>query len=90
MSYEDFRERIANTIRQSGGVLTWTEIRTIARLPQKFPNNQWVRKMEHDVGLLRKRDSHGIIHWELSYTDDDAPTKQTEPSDRVSEATGRK
>lgn len=88
MSYEDFSSRIAKTISDAGGSLTWTEIRTIARLPQKFPNNQWVRKMEQDVGLIRKRDSHGIIHWEVGYTDADATTKQTQSSEHPGKATG--
>jgi hypothetical protein len=45
--------------------MTWTEIRTEATLPQKFPNNQWVHRMEQDIGLIRERDQHGIIQWRL-------------------------
>ena len=48
------------------GPLTWTELRTEARLPQAFPNNQWVHRLENDIGLRRERDKHGIIHWQLS------------------------
>jgi len=65
MSYEDFRAKIATTLKQAGKPLTWTEIRTTASLPQAFPNNQWVRRMEADIGLTRRRESDGIIHWEL-------------------------
>jgi hypothetical protein len=65
-TYEDFRAAIEQTIRSSpGGSLTWTEIRTTAKLPQKFPNNEWVHRLEKDIGLQRKRDAHGIIHWTL-------------------------
>ena len=66
LAYEDFRDSIQEVIKAHSGEITWTEIRTLAKLPQKFPNNQWVRQMEKDIGLTRKRDSNGIIHWGLS------------------------
>jgi hypothetical protein len=63
LTYEDFRDKVRQTLES--GPLTWTEIRTTANLPQKFPNNQWVHRMQEDIGLERKKDSQGIIHWEL-------------------------
>ena len=65
MSYEDFRDKIAATLSDACKPLTWTEVRTKANLPQAFPNNQWVHRMETDIGLLRRRKSDGIIHWLL-------------------------
>lgn len=65
LTYEQFRDTIARTIRDAGREMTWTEIRTTAGLPQMFPNNQWVRRMEQDIGLLRVKDAHGILHWSL-------------------------
>lgn len=65
MTYEDFRSKIQEVLRSVSGDLTWTEIRTAAKLPQAFPNNQWVHKMENDIGLQRQKDSHGIIRWKL-------------------------
>lgn len=64
-SYEEFKGSIERTLREAGKPLTWTEIRTIARLPQKFPNNQWVHQMEKDIRLERKKDANGIIKWAL-------------------------
>lgn len=64
LTYEDFRDKIRETLLKSGPV-TWTEIRTSAKLPQAFPNNKWVHKMEADIGLKRVKDSHGIIKWSL-------------------------
>jgi len=58
-SYEDFRDKIVATLKASGQPLTWTDIRTRGGLPQMFPNNGWVRRMENDVGLHRQRDQHG-------------------------------
>jgi hypothetical protein len=65
MTYEEFAKTIKTEL-QDGASLTWTEIRTASKLPQAFPNNQWVRRMEKDIGLIRKRDNHGIIRWSLS------------------------
>lgn len=64
LTYEDFRDKIRNTLRKAGP-LTWTEIRTTAKLPQAFPNNKWVHRMEGDIGLKRNKDTHGIIKWSV-------------------------
>jgi hypothetical protein len=66
LEYDDFKTRIEETLRNAGKDLTWTEIRTVAQLPQKWPNNQWVHRLEKDIGLQRKKDAHGIIHWRLT------------------------
>ncbi len=65
LTYEDFRDKIKQALVK-GGELTWTEIRTIAKLPEKFPNNKWVRRLEQDIALKREKDAHGIIKWKLS------------------------
>jgi hypothetical protein len=87
-SYDDFSSKIAKVLREAGKPLTWTEIRTTAALPQAFPNNQWVRRMEQDIGLTRRRESNGIIHWELKESlFDRAPS---EAPDKISPRAGRK
>jgi hypothetical protein len=68
MTYSDFKSKIARVLKEAGRPLTWTEIRTIASLPQAFPNNKWVRMMEGDIGLTRRREKDGIIHWQLKDT----------------------
>jgi hypothetical protein len=81
-AYDDFRDKIAAAIRQAQRPLTWTEIRTSAGLPQLFPNNQWVHRLETDVGLRRTRDASGIIHWQISEAGAarDSPTQTAESS----------
>ncbi len=66
MTYDAFKAKIVSTLEKADNPLTWTELRTTASLPQLFPNNQWVHRLEKDVGLARRRDSNGIIHWQLS------------------------
>lgn len=65
MNYEDFRDAIQKALNDALGALTWTEVRTNAKLPQAFPNNQWVHRLENDIGLDRSKDKHGVIHWQL-------------------------
>jgi hypothetical protein len=50
---------------KKSGPLTWTEIRTNAKLPEAFPNNRWVHRLEAEIGLKRNKDKHGIIKWSL-------------------------
>ncbi len=69
LSYEEFRDAIKAQLVAAGSAgTTWTEIRTGAKLPQALPNNQWVRKLETDIGLERKKDTHGIIRGSLRYS----------------------
>jgi hypothetical protein len=65
MTYDDFKAKIVAALMPAGKPLTWTEVRTVAGLPQLFPNNQWVHRLEKDIGLIRHRESDGIIHWLL-------------------------
>lgn len=64
-TFEDFRDTIERVLREAGRPLTWTEIRTQGKMPQAFPNNKWVHDLEAQIGLERKKDKAGIIHWSL-------------------------
>jgi hypothetical protein len=91
MTYHDFKSKIAAVLRASTKPMTWTEIRTVASLPQAFPNNQWVRRMEEDIGLTRRRESDGIIHWELKESLIDSPDAKTpKASNKIGKAARRK
>jgi len=54
--YEVFKATIKETLKTAGEPLTWTEIKQIAGLGQKVPNNRWVRMLEKDIGLKREWD----------------------------------
>ena len=91
MSYDDFKLEVVAVLRGTSGPLTWTEIRTTAALPQAFPNNQWVRRMEEDIGLTRRRESNGIIHWQLKESlFDRADTTTSKAADEIGTRSGRK
>jgi len=65
MIYEEFRQIIKEELQKAQEGLTWTQIRK--RRPeiyQKFPANQWVRRMERDIGLIRSKEK-GKTLWRL-------------------------
>jgi len=63
--YEEFRDRIQEALRTEPKGLTWTEIKQRLGLPQKVPNNKWVRMMEKDIGLVRETDKERGVVWRL-------------------------
>jgi protein-arginine kinase activator protein McsA len=65
MTYEEFSSQIKAVLSSSKISMTWTEVRTKAKLPQKWPNNQWVHRMEKDIRLVREKDNNGIIRWKV-------------------------
>ena len=54
MTYEQFRDKIKGALQYNDKGMTWTGLRTYLKLNQVVPNNKWVRRMEKDIGLLRK------------------------------------
>lgn len=65
MTYDVFKKKILDTLKSQDSPITWTELRTKAGLPQLFPNNQWVHRLEKDIDLYRRRDSNGVITWQI-------------------------
>lgn len=54
MSYEAFRDAVEKVLKNYPEGTTWTQVRNDAKLPQKWPNNKWVRQMDEDIGLIRE------------------------------------
>jgi hypothetical protein len=91
MTYEEFRDKVAVALA-GGEQHTWTEVRTTAGLSQLFPNNQWVRRMEADIGLNRRRTADGIIHWQIMKreTSDGESTASPQIAGKLAPRTRRK
>ena len=62
--YNEFKTKIEAILKAEAKGLTWTEIKKRLNLPQKVPNNKWVRMMETDIGLIRQTEK-GKIVWRL-------------------------
>jgi antitoxin component of MazEF toxin-antitoxin module len=65
MSYEDFKQIINEELAKESEGLTWTDIRLRRpELYQKVPNNLWVRTLEREIGLRKKKIGTKTI-WKL-------------------------
>lgn len=53
--YEEFKRKVEQVLKEAGEPLTWAEIKEKAGFIQKVPNNNWVRQLEQDIGLVRER-----------------------------------
>jgi hypothetical protein len=62
--YEKFKIQIEAVLKEESNGLTWSEIRSRLGLPQKVPNNKWVRKLETDISLTRANEKRGTV-WKL-------------------------
>lgn len=60
-SYNEFSNMIYKVLKKHPEGLTWSEIKRTLDLPQKVPNNKWVKWMERDIGLIREKTNKGII-----------------------------
>ena len=64
-TYHDFRAKVESALKDEPSGLTWTEIKARLNLPQKVPNNKWVRMMERDIHLVREQAKGKGIIWRL-------------------------
>lgn len=64
MSYEVFKSKIINLLKEHSTGMTWTKIAQVLDLPQTVPNNKWVRRLETETGLCREKDD-GDTFWFL-------------------------
>jgi transposase len=54
--YDIFREQVIELLRNNKTGLTWTEIQKRLGLSQTVPNNRWVRQLEKETGLQRRKE----------------------------------
>lgn len=64
MTYEVFKSKIVELLTKNQTGLTWTAIQEKLTLSQKVPNNRWVRQLENETGLIRRKDD-GDTFWYL-------------------------
>ena len=58
------KDALYGQLRANPTGLTWTELKGKLQLPQKVPNNKWVRRMEKDIDLVRLKDVRGLV-WKI-------------------------
>ena len=63
MNYEEFRDKVKGVLLKNKNGLTWSQIKEKLNLPQKVPNNKWVKWLEKDIKLVREK--KGTIIWRI-------------------------
>ena len=67
MRYTEFRDRIAAALRRQRSGLTWNELRERLDLPYERPCQEWVRRLEADIGLKRVKGAGRALVWRLDH-----------------------
>lgn len=62
--YSEFKKSIEQLLKRYPEGLTWTEIKNKLNFSQKVPNNEWVKKLEDDIGLTRVQKNNTPI-WKI-------------------------
>ena len=67
MEYEEFKKKVLRVLKSRKKPFSWKEVKAKAGFKQKVPNNQWVRRLEKDIGLIRERSKEKkCIIWRLN------------------------
>lgn len=63
-TYEEFRAQVEKGLRDEREGITWMQLREKEKIDSKRPFNQWVRKLDKDLGLIREK-REGKTYWRL-------------------------
>lgn len=63
MKYVEFRDRIRKELLRNPSGLTWKELKDRCRLPYDRPCQNWVERLEHEIGLLRWHGTGRALVW---------------------------
>jgi len=63
MKYVEFQSNILHELQRSPSGLTWKELRERLKLPYDRPCPTWVKQLERDIGLTRKRGTGRALVW---------------------------
>jgi hypothetical protein len=65
MTYQEFRDLIQTKLRERRLGMTWRELRDDLELPCDLPCPEWTRRLESDIGLIRKKGAGNAFVWLL-------------------------
>ncbi len=66
MRYLEFKAAIQRHLQQYRHGATWNELREALALPYDRPCKEWTRRLEMEIGLIRRKSSGRSLVWELS------------------------
>lgn len=65
MTYVEFKTRIQRHLKQHADGATWRELRDALELPYARPCPEWTRRLEEEIGLLRRTGEGRGFNWSL-------------------------
>ena len=63
MRFEDFKSVIRKELRRNRAGLTWAQLKQRLTLPYSVPCPSWTKRLEKEIGLLRKRGDGRAYVW---------------------------
>lgn len=63
MTYQQFRDLIQTKLRERHLGMTWRKLRDDLELPYDRPCPEWTRRLETDIGLIRKKGAGNAFVW---------------------------
>ena len=69
LTYEDFKNKVLDLLTRKRKGLTWQEIKNALNLSQTVPNNKWVRRLEKEISLKRRKEGTAT-YWYLPHEND--------------------
>jgi hypothetical protein len=67
MKYTDFRDAICDELHRSSSGKTWNDLRRTLSLPYDRPCPEWICRLEHEIGLVRKEKKGNALIWRLDH-----------------------
>lgn len=65
MTYVQFKTQIRNQLTAHRQGMTWRELQTSLRLPYERPCPTWIKQLEAEIGLQRRKTTSRALVWSL-------------------------
>jgi hypothetical protein len=65
MHYVEFKATILQHLKRKRQGATWIELRETLALPYDRPCPEWTRRLEEEIGLVRRKGDGRALVWEL-------------------------
>jgi hypothetical protein len=65
MHYTEFKAAILQHLKRKRQGATWVELRETLALPYERACPEWTRRLEEEIGLVRRKGSGRALVWEL-------------------------
>lgn len=75
MRYDEFKGAIEQHLKRNRQGATWVELRDMLELPYERPCPDWTRRLEEEIGLVRRKGTGRSLVWELQSGATTVPTR---------------